>query len=61
MKAQCPLCKRVVGANIPKGGDGSAVKIRKHDREFRHFEKYGPHTTREVCEGSYTIVDKWEE
>ena len=61
MKAKCPVCNRIVGAVNPKGGDGTAVKIRKHDREIRSFQKYGPHVTLEVCEGSYTLVNDWED
>lgn len=30
MRARCPKCGRLVGANVPKGGDGSAVRLRSH-------------------------------
>lgn len=30
MKVICPVCEKVVGAYIPKGGDGSAYRPRRH-------------------------------
>lgn len=32
MRAVCPRCGRVAGGVVPKGGDGSAIRLRKHSR-----------------------------
>jgi hypothetical protein len=30
VKVVCPECGRTVGANPPKGGDGSGLRLRRH-------------------------------
>jgi len=30
MKIECPWCHMRVGAYVPKGGDGSAMRLRSH-------------------------------
>ena len=51
MKVFCPVCGKRVGAYVPAGGDGSGVRIRKHNH--RAFVR----TTLKVqCEGSFEVV-----
>lgn len=42
MKVICPVCERVIGAYIPKGGDGSAYRPRRHGE----------------CEGRFELVEE---
>lgn len=30
MRAKCPSCGRIVGAHVPRLGDGSGIQIRSH-------------------------------
>jgi len=30
MKIECPWCHKFAGAYVPKGGDGSALRLRSH-------------------------------
>jgi hypothetical protein len=43
----CQVCGRVVSAYVPKGGDGSLVKVRCHNRDAG-----GGTLRRERCPGS---------
>ncbi len=54
MRVTCPECNRNVAAYIPKGGDGSALRIRRHKRQSRGVA-VGPLLF--VCDGSYFVVD----
>lgn len=42
MKVICPVCEKVVGAYVPKGGDGSAYRPRRHGN----------------CEGRFELVEE---
>lgn len=42
MKVICPVCEKVVGAYVPKGGDGSAYRPCRHG----------------VCEGRFELVEE---
>lgn len=49
MKAKCRTCGKMVGARFPKGGDGTAVIIR------RHYSSTYPKPIK--CPGSFDTVE----
>lgn len=54
-RGTCPVCGRIFGIYHPKGGDGSARKMRRHVREV------GAGTLRtERCPGSGRFAKEWE-
>jgi hypothetical protein len=38
-RMKCPNCGREVGTYIPSGGDGSAVRLRRHVRPDRRHDQ----------------------
>lgn len=46
MKAICPRCNKKVGAYVPRGGDGSAVRLRMHDM-----------VEGDTCKGSWSLYE----
>lgn len=63
-RALCPVCHEWRGARVPRGGDGSAVRINKHNRLRSINVTHGSITTEE-CPGSYRTatdtIESWEE
>lgn len=54
----CRVCHHRYTGFIPKGGDGSALRPRKHYRRIPRSTNMGLtyQSTREVCPGSYRVV-----
>lgn len=46
IKGECSHCGRIVGGRVPKGGDGTGVKLYYHNKEKGRS-----------CEGRHVIVD----
>lgn len=44
----CQRCHRLIGVYVPRGGDGSAVRLRRHRR--------GQHRDEPWCEGSGQLL-----
>ena len=47
MKVQCPLCGKIIGGYVPRGGDVARIRPRKHRESYR-----GPD-----CKGRFCILD----
>lgn len=44
----CPWCGKIVPAYVPRGGDGSGLRLRRHTATRK---------SRNVCKGTYYVVD----
>ena len=50
VRVYCPWCKRPVTATVPRGGDGTGFKIRRHVPEGKNVRTDPP------CEGCAAVV-----
>lgn len=55
-KAVCPYCHKLVAAQWPRGGDGSAVRLKKHNKQRMALISNRIRPYNELCEGSMRLV-----
>lgn len=53
----CPKCGRRIRATVPKSGDGSALRVRKHNRKRPYSRVARMNTPVERCGFSWRMVD----
>jgi hypothetical protein len=60
-RKQCPFCDGWFGFYTPKGGDGSAYRLRRHQgiitKKIPH-KHHGYIWRRDPCPGSFEVIDR---
>ena len=56
-RRRCPECGDWFGFYVPRGGDGSGVRLRAHNRLRRNGQQW----VNERCPGRLEVVDTGEE